>query len=74
MVATFKLPLPELPPPEDTICVQVTIPDARQWRANFWGVMYGLTRWYNYKEDGTHSAKDAALAWEPYFKMAGASE
>jgi len=74
MVATFKLPLPELPPPEDTICVQVTIPDARQWRANFWGVMYGLTRWYNYKEDGTHSAKDAALAWEPYFQMARDSE
>jgi len=67
---TFLFPLPDIAHPTSTLCVQINIPNEPQHIANFWGNLWNLTRWYNYKRDANHSAADIAQTWIEVFDQA----
>jgi hypothetical protein len=61
----MKYQLPETPETENTICMQITIPDTREYRVAFWTSLYHLGKWSAWEQDGTDKAKRAAAVWKP---------
>lgn len=44
-------------------CVQINIPDVREYRIAFWGAVLQLARWWSWEKTGDKSGKIAADYW-----------
>lgn len=51
-----------LNPPLD-YCVQLTLPNDREWIAAFYDALYQLTYWFAWQRDDAHTGKDIAAIW-----------
>lgn len=59
--------LPEVIDPEDTICIQVLVPNERYHLAAFMGQIYALGSASQWQNDPTHKALDVAAVWWKIF-------
>lgn len=62
--------VPDTPETEDTICMQIEIPDKHEYRVAFWTAMYHFTKWVAWERDGSDRAKRAAAVWKPLIMQA----
>lgn len=53
--------------PEDTMCLQVVIPNDLQYLLSFEAVLGLLGKWNSYRQDGAHQAADVAQLWRDVF-------
>lgn len=60
-------PIPETVNPEDAVCVVVPVPNDPTHLDNFYGALFTLTRWFNYREDVAKSGKAVADVWRDIF-------
>jgi len=58
-----KLSLPTYPPPVETVCIPVNVPNDDRWIALFLGAIYRLTQQVWYDRDEAHTAKLVAAVW-----------
>jgi len=56
--------LPETIHPENEICVTLNIPDEPRYISAFWGALYELTYWNNWKRDPDHKGAQVAAVWK----------
>jgi len=63
MAGKMFWPLPRTVDTIPRLCYQVEVPNDERHIAAFMGAIYGLSRWYNWERDETHTAKDIAEVW-----------
>jgi hypothetical protein len=44
-------------------CVQLTLPNDREWIGAFYDALYQLTYWFAWQRDAAHTGKDIAAIW-----------
>jgi len=62
--------LPVTVNPENTVCVQINIPDEPMHVAAFWGAMMTLCHAYSWGNDAEHTAIAVADVWRPIIAQA----
>ena len=66
----MEYPVPEVPETDDVLCMQIYIPDKREYRVAFWTSLYHLGKWSSWEKDGTDRATRAAQVWKPLIEQA----
>lgn len=49
--------------PPDTVCLQIEIPNDRQWIAAFYDAVEQLSYWYAWDRDDAHTGREVAARW-----------
>lgn len=62
-----KLSLPTYPPPVETVCIPVNVPNDDRWIALFLGAIYRLTQQVWYDRDAARTAKLVAAVWQDIY-------
>lgn len=56
-------PTPENLHPTLDYCIQMTLPNDREWIGAFFDALYQLTYWFAWQRDEAHTGKDIAATW-----------
>ena len=62
--------VPDVPETDETLCMQITIPDKYEYRVAFWTAMYHFAKWVAWERDGSDRATRAAQVWKPLIMAA----
>lgn len=66
-----RLPLPTVINPAGRLCVTLEIPDHPDHIRDFWGFLWGITRWFAWElDDETTKAKQVADVWLEVYQIA----
>lgn len=67
-------PLPDVINPPDRVCITVPVPNDPTHLDNFYGALFTLTRWFNYRENPAKTGKATADVWSEIFQNLSQSE
>jgi len=60
-------PVPDEINPSSSVCITVPVPNDPTHLDNFYGALFTLTRWYNYRENPAKTGKATADVWREIF-------